>query len=267
MIDIVIFSKNRPLQLYSFLESMEHYTDVRGSAEVSVIYKYDDEYSRSLDEIRERFSSVRFVKQGDFKSDLSSCLSGDNRFCTFFVDDIVFKRKFSFEETCTVLSSNPGILTFSMRMGLHLNFCYPTRESQPIPDGFTQQGFFIWDWKLGQGDWSYPISVDGHVFRKDDFCSWLRMIEFTNPNQLEDRLQFVKSLNFPSRCICNTASSIVNLPINRVQNEYKNRSEQVSPEVLKQHWDDRKKIDFLKLSNINNNSAHFPTKIELMERN
>lgn len=267
MIDIVIFSKNRPLQLYSFLESMDHYTDHKNAANVSVIFKYDDEYLNSLDELKGKFPSVNFVKQEDFKSDLSSCLSGRNSFCTFFVDDIIFKRKFSFEEVCAVLAPNPGILTFSMRMGLHLNFCYPTRENQPIPDGFTQQGFFVWDWKSGQGDWSYPISVDGHFFRKDDFMSWIKMIDFTNPNQLEDRLQFVKSLNLSSRCICSTSSSIVNLPVNRVQNEYKNRSEEESPEVLKKYWDDGKKIDFLKLSNINNNSAHFPAKIELAERN
>lgn len=266
MIDVVIFSKNRTLQLYAFLESLFFYTDAQQNANISVIFKYDEEYLDSLEEIKKRFSNIRFVDQKDFKKDVVSCLAGNNRFCTFFVDDIIFKKKCSLLDMCRILDSNHGILTFSMRMGMHLNFCYPTGEHQPIPDGFIQNGYFIWDWRNGSGDWSYPISVDGHVFRKEHMLEWIGLIEFSNPNQFEDRLQIAKRISQVFGCICMTSSCIVNLPINRVQNEYKNKSGEELPENLKKLWDQGKKINFLSVSEINNNSAHYPATIELVER-
>lgn len=266
MIDTVIFSRNRPLQLFALLESLHFYTDFKESSKISVIFKYDDEYLDSLQEIREKFSHINFINQGNFKQDVVSCLEGSNRFCTFFVDDIVFKRSCAALTVCGILDSNPGILTFSLRMGTHLNYCYPTGESQPIPDGNVQSGFFIWDWRRGSGDWGYPISVDGHVFRKDQFLSWLEPISFNNPNQFEDRLQIAKQMAKNFGCVCMTSSCIVNLPINRVQDEYKNKSGEELPENLKKSWDAGQKIDFLMFSNINNSSAHFPSSIRLVER-
>lgn len=266
MIDVVIFSRNRSLQLYALLESLYFYTDAQQCANISVIFKYDKEHLDGLDEIKKKFSSIKFVDQSDFKSDVTNCLSSTNSFCTFFVDDIIFKKQCSLLEMCRILDLNRGILTFSMRMGMHLNFCYPTGESQPIPDGLVQNGYFVWDWRSGTGDWNYPISVDGHVFRKDHVLEWIKLIDFDNPNQLEDRLQIAKRISQIFSCLCMTSSCVVNLPINRVQNEYKNKSGEETPENLKKIWDQKKKINFLSLSNINNNSAHYPATIDLVER-
>jgi hypothetical protein len=266
MIDTVIFSRNRPLQLYALLESLHFYSDIKDHSSISVIFKYDDLYVDGLEEIRKKFPHVRFVNQGNFKQDIMSCFSEASRFCTFFVDDIIFKKRCSILTMCGILDANPRILTFSMRMGMHLNYCYPTGENQPIPDGMVQGGFFAWDWRSGSGDWSYPISVDGHVFRKDQMLSWIQMIEFNNPNQFEDRLQIAKQMSQNFGCVCMTSSCIVNLPINRVQDEYKNKSGEELPENLKKIWDQGKKIDFLSLSEINNTSAHYPSSISLLER-
>ena len=196
-----------------------------------------------------------------------SCLNGSNEFCTFFVDDIIFKDKVKFSDVCQILSLNSPILTISLRMGLHLNFCYPTRSSQSIPNGIIQNGLFAWDWRSGVGDWSYPFSVDGHVFRKSEIARCINETHFSNPNQFEDRLQILKTFNLPTNCACFAFSKIVNLPLNRVQNEYKNRSEEETPEKLLEHWKSGKKINIDAVARINNDSAHFPVSISLMDRN
>ena len=266
MIDIVIFTKNRPLQLYSLLESLDKNTDFRDSSRASVIYKYENQYLAEIPEIQEKFPFIRFVKQEDFKSDVLSCIDGRNKFCTFFVDDIVVKSKTSFSDICNILSLNSPILTLSLRMGLQLNFCYPTRSPQQIPNGIVQNGLFAWDWRSGEGDWGYPFSVDGHVFRKSEIMRCITEAQFSNPNQFEDRMQSLKMMNLPTNCACFVSSKIVNLPLNRVQNEYKNRSEEETPESLLEIWKSGKKIKISSISEINNISAHFPAKISLEDR-
>ena len=50
MIDFLIFSRNRPLQLHSLLASMSKY--ISGNYSVSVLHRYDDDYQESLNEIK-----------------------------------------------------------------------------------------------------------------------------------------------------------------------------------------------------------------------
>ena len=266
MIDVVIFSKNRPLQLYSLLESLDRNTDARESSKISVIYRYDTHYLDEIEEIKSDFPFISFIDQKNFKEDVLTCLNSNNEFCTFFVDDIIFKDSVRFSDICQILSLNPSILMFSLRMGLHLNFCYPTRSPQRIPDGIVQNGLFAWDWRSGEGDWSYPFSVDGHVFRKSEIMKYINEMQFANPNQFEDRLQILKNVNLPTNCASFTASKIVNIPLNRVQSEYKNRSEEESPEKLLEYWKSGKKINIDSISDLNNVSAHNPVVLDLVSR-
>ena len=86
MIDVIVFSKNRPLQLYALLESMLSFTDAGQVAQVSVIYSYDDEYSSALDEVKKKFEGITFIKQTNFKRDVATALfASTNDFCTFFI--------------------------------------------------------------------------------------------------------------------------------------------------------------------------------------
>jgi|688.fasta_scaffold01481_23 hypothetical protein len=267
MIDVIVFSKNRPLQLYALLESMLSFTDAGQVAQVSVIYSYDDEYSSALDEVKKKFEGITFIKQTNFKRDVATALfASTNDFCTFLVDDIVFKNTISLGNIVELLKNNPGLLTYSMRMGLHLNFCYPTDKIQPIPDGSIISQTFVWNWTNAQGDWSYPLSLDGHVFKKSDVMTWTSKINFNNPNQLEDFMQHAKTQGLSQHCACHVFSSIVNMPINRVQNEYANRCGEVDPSKLLEVWSSGKKIDIGHTFKIINESAHYPVNIKIVDR-
>jgi len=269
MIDIIIFSKNRPLQLYALLESLYSLTDAKDTASVTVIHKYDDPYEKSLSELKEKFNHVNFIQQADFKKDtLAAIFASTNQHCAFLVDDIVFKTGVSFKDIVNLISANDGVLTFSMRLGLHLNFCYPSNSDQPVPNGNVINEIFVWEWTNGKGDWGYPISLDGHVLRKHDVLKWTSRINFNNPNQYEDYMQATAKMEkIPTHCVCHTSSIIVNLPLNRVQSEYQNRCGDISPEELLEIWQQGKKIDVKAVYKINNTSAHFPISIPLTERN
>jgi hypothetical protein len=244
-------------------------TDAKESADVTVVYKYDDSYLKSIDEIRAKFNTARFVQQDDFRRDtMTSLITSTNQYCTFLVDDIIFKSGVSFNDIENLIASNPDVLTFSMRMGLHLNHCYPTNSHQPIPNGNVINELFIWDWTQAEGDWGYPVSLDGHIFKKSDVLKWASKINFSNPNQFEDYLQHAfKTDNVGRHCVCHTNSIIVNLPLNRVQDEYKNRCGEMSSEELLAVWNDNRKIDTSAIFKINNTSAHFPMSISLAKRN
>lgn len=269
MTDVIVYSKNRPLQLYALLESMYVMTDAKESADVTVIYKYDEAYLPCLEELRTKFSGVRFLHQEDFRKDtLTTLITSVNQYSTFLVDDIIFKSGVSFKDIESLLSTNPNILTFSMRMGLHLNLCYPTNSYQPIPNGNVVNEIFVWDWTQASGDWAYPVSLDGHIFKKSDVLKWASRINFTNPNQFEDYLQHsFKMDSVEKHCVCHTNSIIVNLPLNRVQDEYKNRCGELSAEELLSIWNSRKKIDTQSIAKLHNNSAHYPINIPIVERN
>ena len=63
-VDIVIFSFDRPLQLYGALESIQRY--VSGYQALTVLYRASDErFNAAYDTVKSAFPKVRYVKQSD----------------------------------------------------------------------------------------------------------------------------------------------------------------------------------------------------------
>ena len=266
MLDILIFSKNRPLQLQGLIKSLLHYSNV-DSKKINVLYKYDDQYLEGINNLKYIHQEINFIKETDFNKQVKEFLGNGEKFCSFFVDDIIVKDNFDFTIPCKILELNPHIMTFSLRLGTHLTFCYALNSSQLVPNGVINSGIFIWNWKNSQHDWNYPLSLDGHIFRKSDIESWSSHLSFKNPNQYESQLQSVRS-NFvmPDICCSFLKSKIFNLPLNRVQNEFQNRCEDISIDDLYELWKSKKEIDYLKFENFMNKSVHEPLSLPLVSR-
>ena len=61
--DLVVFSFDRPLQLYAFLESAEKF--VKGLGQISVIYRCSgDQFQQGYDKVQKCFKQVKFLAQG-----------------------------------------------------------------------------------------------------------------------------------------------------------------------------------------------------------
>ena len=68
--DLIIFSYNRPLQLYALLESVQK--DVTGLGETTVLYRADGPFAAGYEKVKAAYPQVQFRAQGidpasDFK--------------------------------------------------------------------------------------------------------------------------------------------------------------------------------------------------------
>jgi hypothetical protein len=253
MVDFMIFSKNRPMQLHALLSSFKEFAINYKS--LNVLYKYDEEYFDSLQLLKSQFADVKFIEETNFKNQVEDFLShGD--FCSFLVDDIIFKDSSDMNQIASLLKNNPQLLCFSLRLGLHLKSCYMVNKAQKIPSGAVHGDIFVWDWRHGEFDWGYPLSVDGHIFRTSDMRNLTSAIQFGNPNQFEDALQRVVHRLESNLCSCFQRSKIVNVPMNRVQDEYKNRNIGVDAPSLLRMWNDGLRISFKDIIDISNESVH-----------
>jgi len=115
---------------------------------------------------------------------------------------------------------------------------------QPVPTGNTQGEFFIWQWVNSQFDWNYMFSVDGHVFRKSEIYSWISHLDFSNPNTLEASMQEIpKTFALQPLGFCHIISRLLNIPMNRVQNTFINRCENISHTDLNDAYLEGERLD------------------------
>ena len=261
---VCIFSRNRPLQLHALIKSLHN---VRPLRDITVLYKYDEEYLEALKEIKQEETKITFIEDNNFEQQVVSFLENAGTYSMFLVDDIVFRRPVDTSSYEEIMDNNPQFLTFSLRMGLHLFRCYPTNTWQPIPNGNVQSNYFLWNWRASQGDWNYPFSVDGNVFRTKQLLSWINHLSFTAPNSFEESMCSIPTtFAIPEMCICNSESALFNNPLNKVQSTHNNRSSQVSTELLLEKWNEGLEIDIDKLASHIPNAAHYVVDIPYRNR-
>ncbi len=245
------------MQLHALLSSFEE--NVIGDYRLKVLCRYDEKYLKALKEIKDNFQSVIFIDEVNFQDQVEKSVGDDLQ--AFLVDDIVVKDKVDLNFVAGVLSQNDHILCFSLRLGLHLKKCYMLDAPQKIPSGMTQGDLFVWDWRQGEYDWGYPLSVDGHVFRANDLKEWIKNLRFKNPNQFEDSLQALKYYTSRNSCVCFHRSKIVNIPLNRVQEDYKNRNIGENVEDLLPLWNEGLRFSTNELFDISNDGVHSDIKM------
>lgn len=225
-VDLIIFSFDRPMQLYALLESIEWYST--GLNSIQVIYRVsNDDFEQAYTQVKNRFSDVRYYKQGsspaqDFKPlTISALENAQSPYILFAVDDIIVKDYVDLSY-CAQLLEKYSAYGFYLRLGTHLNWCYPTSKKQPLPPfRKADHGLCVWQFLQGSGDWGYPRMLDMALYRKDTVTNDLQNIDFTNPTTLEtiwanNSCEIKKEIG-----ISFTHTKIVNIPLNMVQTEFK----------------------------------------------
>lgn len=269
-LNLVVFSYNRPLQLYAFLESF--YLNTKGCQRVSVIYKADTpEFKSGYELVKQQFQQVEFLKQSkkkkfDFKPlTLKATGFGKEEYIIFAVDDIIVTRPIDFDEI-TLALENVYSNGFYLRLGAHITECYSeNRVTGTPPFKEIEPGFFVWKFAEGKGDWAYPHTVDMTVYRKKDLQETFLKLAFNNPNTLEGNWASCKPLS--SKGLCYHEACIVNCPLNIVQNVWNNRhSAECSPEELLAIFLQGYKMDIAPLQNIANKAPHMDYKPTFIQR-
>lgn len=261
--DLVIFSFNRPLQLYALLESIKKYCT--GFGEIHVIYRTSDaEYDRGYAVVMRDFHEVHYHKQGDnphqdFKLlTLQAAFKSPSAYIMFAVDDIVVKDYVSLAECISALEKY-NAYGFYLRNGRNLTNCYPYGgAAQPLPPMHQEQDMiFSWRFCEGSFDWMYPRTVDMALYRKKDIESDLRIYSYYSPNRLEDIWNLHAQAVITKKGLCYHASKIVNMPLNRVQHDYRNRAMQEwTSQGLLHEFLAGKKMDIVPLYCVHNTAGH-----------
>jgi hypothetical protein len=262
---IVIFSKDRAMQLDALLRSYFHYSI--NPIPVKILYHFSSaEFSEGYKQLQNIFSEkqVEFVQEKKFKPDLIQLFNRLN--CSkviFMVDDLMFKRNIDFDHLTSIDTKQ---YVASLRLGSHLSHAYTLEEKQPLPVFRKIENLLSWSWQKAAGDWAYPLSVDGHLFDKEELKILVNELVYKAPNSFEEALQLMNPLFAKRRGLCFPTSVIVNNPCNKVQVENDNSFGEISIEELNQKWLEGFRIEFEEHKDLKNTSAHQELRFNFVKR-
>jgi hypothetical protein len=254
----LIFSRNRAIQLYALLNSYFKY--VQHSCDVIIMYSADEgaqaaSYQQLSELIAAKGWPVTMIREQHFRNDLIHQLEQLTQKHVFFlVDDILFIRPMDLNDWKDIDTTK---YIPSIRLGKNIDYSYAHQQVQSMPVlEASGRDLYTWNWKDGEYDWGYPLSVDGNIFSRAELLSLIKSISFKAPNTLERELQRARPFFLQRKGITYGLPRIVNNPCNKVQVEIDNPSGNVSPEYLLQKWNDGFELDIDKYDDIKTNSVH-----------
>ena len=271
-VDLIIFSFDRPMQLYALLESID--LNLKGIESSTVIYRSShDRFTQAYVVVEKQFPHVRFIKQGaqpshDFKPlVLKTFRAGKSPYICFAVDDIIVKAKADMT-AATQAMAMAGAYGFFLRLGQHLTTCYSEDKAQPIPPLSTiSNSILSWTLKEGIDDWGFANTVDMTIYRKKDLIKNFMLMDYTNPNKLEGAWARYAKGQRNKKGLCFSESVVVNIPVNLVQDVYPNRHMNGwSPDQLLEKFNEGLKIDISHLHGIKNESCHIAYSLTFTQR-
>ena len=263
--NIIIFSKNRACQLELLLRSIKWGFKEFDNNNFKILYKHTTEdFKKGYDKAMDMHSNdnIIWIEESSFKTDLLEMINKDEKNTVFLVDDNVFKEKFTIEDEKFRYFNNHGdVLCLSLRLHPRLTYCYPARILQK-PPVFTSNNTFLW--KGQYGDYGYPMSLDGHIFRTKEIIPLLIHLNYTNPNSLESALASYPLFN--PKMICFDKSIIINNPVNKVQDWNNNIHGSISAEIINENFLLDQIIDLDAFIEIENISCHQEIDIKFIEK-
>lgn len=224
-----MFSRNRAAQLDLLLRSIdERAPDL--FERIHVLYRGTNiDYLFGYKKCIDAHQNVWFGYERSFQTQVDDLVQGALcEYVSFLCDDdIIVRNHTDSPKPHEILGETPTMLCFSLRLGLNATNCYPLRREQKQPAILERyRDTIMWAWGYADGDWGYPGSLDGHVFRKHELNNLLTGREYTGPNRMEDALT--------NRCFglddqrplmgSYEKSLITGVPINRVNEGYPNRN-------------------------------------------
>ena len=261
--DIIIFSYDRPLQLYALLESLVlHATDINS---ITTVYRTSNEsYDAAFNYVASQFPQVTFLHQHsihDFKVlTLQALESSSSDYVVFAVDDNIVKDTIQLNECITWLEQTDAY-GFYLKLGTHLDYCYTENTPQAVPPHEKVHNTICsWEFESGEKDWHYPNTVDMTLYRKKDLLNIMQQLDYTNPNLLEGKWAawWIMHKAPSPRGLFYKNSKILNIPLNKVQTiNILNRDMNLyTPEELLEKFENGYKIDIAPLYQMKNKAVH-----------
>jgi len=196
MVDIVIFSKNRPMQLELLLHSLRERFEP--FANIHVLYTTSTYQMRfGYKTLRDEYNNIEFVEEiNGFKESFNNILRKLNeRYCLFLCDDNVFVRELrvhELEDAVEHFEAVPEIHAVSLRMNPEIDYCFPAKKTMKVPKMFFFPHGFVWSWMEEGIDrhtcWGYPMAINTHIYKAREIIPIIQRLDFHNVNSLEARV-------------------------------------------------------------------------------
>ena len=255
MFNIIIFSKDRACQLDLLLRSFRDYFRGDMDDNIRVLYTYsDDKYKEGYDILMGHKYGVPMIleESSNFKRDTEALIMPELPYTLFLVDDDVLKSEFQSDcKEMQIFACDPDILCLSLRLYKGINYCYTIPCDSPAPALSVDN---TWEWKGQLGDWGYPMSLDGHIFRTSEILPLIKSLGYSSPNTLEGTLA-----NNPlpqSKMICLDQSVVLNNPCNKVQIDNGNHCGHIPASFLNTMYLRNQYISLNNLRGIQNRAPH-----------
>lgn len=229
MISAIVFSKDRAFQLDFLLTSLS--VNSSGMFDISVLYEYSNEdFKNGYKKLISKHPSVNWVEEKSFRSDTVNLIDKSNEFICFFVDDNILFSKLGFDfDHMKRLFDQKDIFCLSLRLGPNtiIQNEYNMQEAvRPTKGDILDDTFLVWDYTSQCdhcrshliGNFGYPFSVDGHVYKKDLLRRLIGATDFDTPNGLEGGVFSVgwDLRTHPTQMASLKKSVVVNTPLNLV---------------------------------------------------
>jgi hypothetical protein len=245
---VVVFSKDRPLQLQAYLQSLLTLA-AHPSLQIYVISPHSEDYNKLLSEYDWRVAWL--IEENGFDATIRKFSESlyDDDIILFGCDDVNYIRPVNLGVITNIMQI-PNILGFSLRLGKNI-----LNRPEQINDSKV---FFEWEWTGKPSHWGYPFELMASAYRG----SLIKEIINDNksqmqcPNHLESH-----GVNYcinnkrdqPYMAMFNTPNYAVAQDVNRVQHHFQNKydgGEEHDAEYLKTLFRQRKKLDWENLFGI-----------------
>lgn len=272
--DLIIFTKDRPLQLQSLLESINYY--VTGLKDIVVLcHTQNDRFHTAYKKLEGKFSNIKFVYQSrtnprqDFWPLIKNIFNNmSSPYFMFSVDDSIVVDYMNIS-SCIEMMKRTNAYAFYPYMGKNITRCYMTNTQKlPPPLQDIGDGFCTWNLKAGQGPWGYAHSVMMVIYPREHMDYLFHAMEAPSPNRLEELWGGYAKKTSKMTGLCYEISRLINVPINLVQNDcpWNNCSRKYTIEQLLDLFEQGWRIDIKSLYQLKHNAPHIDINIPLTQQ-
>ncbi|PIS01611.1 MAG: hypothetical protein COT84_01690 [Chlamydiae bacterium CG10_big_fil_rev_8_21_14_0_10_35_9] len=268
-VDVIVFSYNRPMQLFAFLESFTEKSTNYGN--IFVVVRSDKNYESAYQEVEQSFPKAQFTYQKKPKKDFKEIVmelsfnpqKSLSKYICYAVDDIIVKEAIEFNDAITALETSKAY-GFFFRLGKDIDYCYMQKTPQKIPPFEQKNNWLVFSFNKGTHDWNYPNNLDMTLYRKKDIFKELKQIDFTFPNDMEAMWDPFRKNKNKGACYLNP--KIINIPLNVVSDFQNINMEYSSAFELLELFQKGFKIDVSSFSKVKTSSVHADIKPALIQR-
>jgi hypothetical protein len=204
MINSIVFSKDRSMQLDLFLRSIDiHAKDIFN---INVLYKHsNEEFKKEYELLQERFKNINFIEETNFKEQVIHLMQTDLEFSCFFTDDDIFYNDIQELDVVECLK-NDDVFCFSFKLGKDIKKCERMKCDNVIITEKEENSFIWWNWTKHYLDFGFPLDFQ-NVFRTKELFKLIKKTIFNDKDSLVENLQMFD--NYPKELMSSYKNSVI----------------------------------------------------------